>query len=87
MKDFEKVSETFSDRKTYLKHELSTASLQSSTGKVILNIKLFYAYRYCYYRAVVYNYNYNYNDMQYNKYCYIACHYNCNCEPVAISVE
>jgi hypothetical protein len=41
-----KVSETFSDRKIYLKHELSTASLQSSTGKVILNIKLFYGYSY-----------------------------------------
>ena len=26
-----KVSETFSDRKFYLKHKLSTASLQSST--------------------------------------------------------
>jgi hypothetical protein len=37
-----KVPETFSDRKIYFKHELSTASLQSSTGKVILNIKLFY---------------------------------------------
>ena len=32
-----KVSETFSDRKFYLKHKLSTASLQSSTGKVIIN--------------------------------------------------
>ena len=40
-----KVSETFSDRKIYLKHELSTASLQSSTGKLILNMKLFYAIR------------------------------------------
>ena len=32
-----KVSETFSDRKFCLKHKLSTASLQSSTGKVIIN--------------------------------------------------
>ncbi len=32
-----KVSEAFSDRKFYLKHKLSTASLQSSTGKVIIN--------------------------------------------------
>ncbi len=32
-----KVSETFSDCKFYLKHKLSTASLQSSTGKVIIN--------------------------------------------------
>ncbi len=31
-----KVSEAFSDRKFYLKHKLSTASLQS-TGKVIIN--------------------------------------------------
>jgi hypothetical protein len=30
-----KVSETFSDHKIYLKHKLSIASLQSSTGKVI----------------------------------------------------
>ena len=40
------VPETFSDRKIYLKHELLTASLQSSTGKVILNMKLFYGYGY-----------------------------------------
>ncbi len=33
-----KVSEAFSDRKFYLKHKLSTASLQSSTGKVINKI-------------------------------------------------
>ncbi len=32
------VSETFSDRKFYLKHKLSTASLQSSTGKVIYKV-------------------------------------------------
>ena len=30
--DTDKVSEAFSDRKFYLKHKLSTASLQSSTG-------------------------------------------------------
>ncbi len=35
-----KVSEAFSDRKFYLKHKLSTASLQSSTGKVIINYSM-----------------------------------------------
>ena len=39
-----KFLKTFSDRKILFKHELSTASLQSSTGKVILNIKRFYGY-------------------------------------------
>jgi hypothetical protein len=45
-----------------LKHELSTASLQSSTGKVILN-HINYSTDVTT-RTVVYNYNYNYNDMQ-----------------------
>ena len=35
-----KVSEAFSDRKFYLKHKLSTASMLSSTGKVIMIIYL-----------------------------------------------
>ena len=43
-----------------LKHELSTASLQSSTGKVILN-HINYSTDVTT-RTVVYNYNYN--DMQ-----------------------
>ena len=45
-----------------LEHELSTASLQSSTGKVILN-HINYSTDVTT-RTVVYNYNYNYNDMQ-----------------------
>jgi hypothetical protein len=48
-----------------LKHELSTASLQSSTGKVVLN-HINYSTIDVTTRTVVYNYNYNYNynDMQ-----------------------
>jgi hypothetical protein len=53
-----KVSETFSDGK------FSTASLQSSTGKVILN-HINYTTDVTT-MTVIYNYNYNYNDMQYN---------------------
>ena len=50
--------------KEALKHKLSTVSLQSSTGKVILN-HINYSTDVTT-RTVVYNYNYNYNDMQYN---------------------
>jgi hypothetical protein len=46
----------------YLKHELSTASLQSSTGKVILNHINYSTVVTT--RTVVYNYNYSYNDVQ-----------------------